>query len=56
MPWMNRRAVEIDEAKIKRRTMPELRKRTEIWYRGREDGAAESRIYHIGLLDPGASR
>ena len=53
MPWMNRRATEIDEAKIKRRTMPELRKRTEIWYRGREDGAAESRIYHIGLLDPG---
>jgi LPS export ABC transporter permease LptF/LPS export ABC transporter permease LptG len=52
MPWMNRRAVEIDEAKIKRRTMPELRKRTEIWYRGREDGVAESRIYHIGLLDP----
>jgi LPS export ABC transporter permease LptG/LPS export ABC transporter permease LptF len=55
MPWMNRRGVEIDEARIKRRTMPELRKRTEIWYRGREDGAAESRIYHIGLLDP-ASR
>jgi lipopolysaccharide export system permease protein len=55
MPWMNRRAVEIDETKIKRRTMPELRKRTEIWYRGREDGVAESRIYHIGLLDP-ASR
>jgi LPS export ABC transporter permease LptF/LPS export ABC transporter permease LptG len=53
MPFLNRRAVEIDEAKIKRRTMPELRKRTEIWYRGREDGAAESRIYHIGLLDPG---
>jgi LPS export ABC transporter permease LptF/LPS export ABC transporter permease LptG len=52
MPFLNRRAVEIDEAKIKRRTMPELRKRTEIWYRGREDGAAESRIYHIGLLDP----
>jgi lipopolysaccharide export system permease protein len=52
MPWMNRRATEIDEAKIKRRTMPELRKRTEIWYRGREDGVAESRIYHIGLLDP----
>jgi lipopolysaccharide export system permease protein len=55
MPWMNRRAVEIDETRIKRRTMPELRKRTEIWYRGREDGVAESRIYHIGLLDP-ASR
>jgi LPS export ABC transporter permease LptF/LPS export ABC transporter permease LptG len=53
MPLLNRRAVEIDEARIKRRTMPELRKRTEIWYRGREDGAAESRIYHIGLLDPG---
>jgi lipopolysaccharide export system permease protein len=52
MPWMNRRAVEIDETKIKRRTMPELRKRTEIWYRGKEDGVAESRIYHIGLLDP----
>jgi LPS export ABC transporter permease LptF/LPS export ABC transporter permease LptG len=56
MPWMNRRAVEIDEAKIKRRTMPELRKRTEIWYRGREDGVAESRIYHIGLLDPASQR
>ena len=56
MPWLNRRAVEIDEAKIKRRTMPELRKRTEIWYRGREDGAAESRIYHIGLLDPGSQQ
>lgn len=52
MPFLNRRAVEIDEAKIKRRTMPELRKRAAIWYRGREDGAAESRIYHIGLLDP----
>ena len=56
MPWMNRRAVEIDEAKIKRRTMPELRKRTEVWYRGREDGVAESRIYHIGLLDPGSQQ
>jgi LPS export ABC transporter permease LptF/LPS export ABC transporter permease LptG len=53
MPFMNRRAVEIDESKIKRRTMPELRKRTQIWYRGREDGGAESRIYHIELLDPG---
>jgi lipopolysaccharide export system permease protein len=53
MPFMNRRAVEIDESKIKRRTMPELRKRTQLWYRGREDGAAESRIYHIELLDPG---
>ncbi len=52
MPFLNRRAVEIDEARIKRRTMPELRKRAEVWYRGREDGAAESRIYHIGLLDP----
>ena len=27
MPFMNRRAVEVDEARIKRRTMPELRKR-----------------------------
>jgi LPS export ABC transporter permease LptF/LPS export ABC transporter permease LptG len=52
MPFLNRRAVEVDEARIKRRTMPELRKRAEVWYRGREDGAAESRIYHIGLLDP----
>jgi lipopolysaccharide export system permease protein len=56
MPWMNRRGVEIDEARIKRRTMPELRKRTEIWYRGREDGVAESRIYHIALLDPATQR
>jgi lipopolysaccharide export system permease protein len=56
MPWMNRRGVEIDEARIKRRTMPELRKRTEIWYRGREDGVAESRIYHIALLDPASQR
>src|SRR5262249_33520126 len=55
-PCMNRGAVETAEAKIKRRTMPELRKRTEIWYRGREDGAAESRIYHIGLLDPASQR
>ena len=53
VPFLNRRAVEIDEARIKRRTMPELRKRAEVWYRGREDGAAESRIYHIDLLDPG---
>jgi LPS export ABC transporter permease LptF/LPS export ABC transporter permease LptG len=53
MPFLNRRAVEIDEARIKRRTMPEFRKRAEVWYRGREDGTAESRIYHIGLLDPG---
>ena len=53
MPFLNRRAVEVDESKIKRRTMPELRKRTQIWYRGREDGGSESRIYHIDLLDPG---
>jgi LPS export ABC transporter permease LptF/LPS export ABC transporter permease LptG len=55
MPVLNRRAVEVDEAKIKRRTMPELRKRTEIWYRGREGSAGESRIYHLDLIDP-ASR
>ena len=54
MPVLNRRAIEVDEAKIKRRTMPEFRKRSQIWYRGREDGAAESRIYHINLLDPGS--
>ncbi len=53
MPVLNQRAVEIDEAKIKRRTMPELRKRTQIWYRGRDDAAAGSRIYHLDLLDPG---
>jgi LPS export ABC transporter permease LptF/LPS export ABC transporter permease LptG len=52
MPALNQRAVEVDEAKIKRRTMPELRKRTQIWYRGREGGAGESRIYHLELLDP----
>jgi LPS export ABC transporter permease LptF/LPS export ABC transporter permease LptG len=52
MPALNQRAVEIDEARIKRRTLPELRKRTQIWYRGREGDASESRIYHIELLDP----
>lgn len=52
MPALNQRAVEVDEARIKRRTLPELRKRTQIWYRGREGEGAESRIYHIGLLDP----
>jgi lipopolysaccharide export system permease protein len=52
MPALNQRAVEVDEARIKRRTMPELRKRTQIWYRGREGEATESRIYHIDLLDP----
>jgi lipopolysaccharide export system permease protein len=44
--------VEVDEAKIKRRTMPELRKRTQIWYRSRDGVAGESRIYHLDLLDP----
>jgi LPS export ABC transporter permease LptF/LPS export ABC transporter permease LptG len=53
MPILNQRGVEVDEGRIKRRTLPELRKRTQIWYRGREGSGLESRIYHIELLDPG---
>lgn len=52
LPTLNQKGVEVDEAKIKRRTLPELRKRTQIWYRSREGQAPESRIYHIKLLDP----
>jgi lipopolysaccharide export system permease protein len=55
MPTLNQKGMEVDEAKIKRRTLPHLRKRTQIWYRGRDvqDGrSALSRIYHIDLLDP----
>jgi LPS export ABC transporter permease LptF/LPS export ABC transporter permease LptG len=55
LPTLNQRAVEVDEAKIKRRTLPQLQKRTQIWYRGQDDRSGESRIYHIDLLDP-ASR
>ena len=53
LPVLNQRAVDVDEAKIKRRTLPQLRKRSQIWYRGREGEGRESRIYHIDLLDPG---
>jgi LPS export ABC transporter permease LptF/LPS export ABC transporter permease LptG len=52
LPVLNQRATEVDEAKIKRRTLPQLQKRTEIWYRGREGEGRVSRIYHIDLLDP----
>jgi lipopolysaccharide export system permease protein len=52
MPTLNQRAVEVDESKIKRRALPQLQKRTQIWYRGQDDQSGESRIYHIDLLDP----
>ncbi len=52
MPVLNQKGVEVDETKIKRRTLPHLQKRSQIWYRGREGADAASRIYHIDLLDP----
>src|SRR5207249_3359063 len=52
LPTLNQKGVEVDEAKIKGRTLPQLRKRTQIWYRSREGQSPESRIYHIDLLDP----
>jgi LPS export ABC transporter permease LptF/LPS export ABC transporter permease LptG len=52
LPALNQRAVEVDETKIKRRAMPQLRKRSQIWYRSREGEGRNSRIYHIDLLDP----
>jgi LPS export ABC transporter permease LptF/LPS export ABC transporter permease LptG len=52
LPTLNQKAVEVDEGKIKRRTLPQLRKRSQIWYRSREGAGRESRIYHIDLLDP----
>jgi len=52
IPTLNQRGVEVDEAKIKRRALPQLQKRTQIWYRGQDDQSGESRIYHIELLDP----
>lgn len=52
LPVLNQRAVEVDEVWIKRRTLPQLRKRSQIWYRSREADAGVSRIYHIDLLDP----
>ena len=52
LPVLNQKGQEVDESKIKRRALPHLQKRSQIWYRGREGGAGESRIYHIELLDP----
>jgi len=52
LPVLNRMGTEVDESKIKRRTLPHLQKRSQIWYRGKEGGAGDSRIYHIELLDP----
>ena len=52
MPVLNQKGVEVDETKIKRRSLPQLRKRSQIWYRGREARSAESRVYHIDLFDP----
>jgi LPS export ABC transporter permease LptF/LPS export ABC transporter permease LptG len=52
LPVLNQKGVEVDEAKIKRKTLPHLQKRSQIWYRGREEAGRESRIYHIELLDP----
>lgn len=52
LPVLNQKAVEVDEAKIKRRTLPHLRKRTQVWLRSREGQSADSRIYHIELVDP----
>jgi LPS export ABC transporter permease LptF/LPS export ABC transporter permease LptG len=52
LPVLNQKGTEVDETKIKRRTLPHLQKRTQIWYRGREDTGGDSRIYHFDLLDP----
>jgi len=52
LPVLNQKGTEVDESKIKRRTLPHLQKRAQIWYRGREGAGGESRIYHVDLLDP----
>ncbi len=52
LPVLNQKGTEVDEAKIKRRTLPHLQKRAQIWYRGRESPDGASRIYHFELLDP----
>lgn len=52
LPVLNQKGVEVDEAKIKRRTLPQLQKRSQIWYRSREGQSGDSRIYHLNLLDP----
>jgi LPS export ABC transporter permease LptF/LPS export ABC transporter permease LptG len=53
LPVLNQKGTEVDETKIKRRTLPHLQKRAQIWYRGRESPDGASRIYHFDLLDPG---
>jgi LPS export ABC transporter permease LptF/LPS export ABC transporter permease LptG len=52
LPVLNQKGVEVDETKIRKKTLPHLQKRSQIWYRGREGPNRESRIYHIELLDP----
>jgi LPS export ABC transporter permease LptF/LPS export ABC transporter permease LptG len=52
LPVLNQKGVEVDETKIRKKTLPHLQKRSQIWYRGREGPNRESRIYHIDLLDP----
>jgi LPS export ABC transporter permease LptG/LPS export ABC transporter permease LptF len=52
LPVLNQKGTEVDESKIKRRQLPHLQKRTQIWYRGRESPDGASRIYHFDLLDP----
>jgi lipopolysaccharide export system permease protein len=52
LPVLNQKGVEVDETKIRKRTLPHLQKRSQIWYRGKEGPNRESRIYHIDLLDP----
>src|SRR5262249_880606 len=52
LPVLNQKGTEVDESKIKHRTLPHLQKRSQIWYRGKEGGASESRMYHVELLDP----
>jgi LPS export ABC transporter permease LptG len=52
LPMFNQKGVEVDETRIKGRSLPQLRKRSQIWYRGREAQSADSRVYHIDLFDP----
>jgi LPS export ABC transporter permease LptF/LPS export ABC transporter permease LptG len=52
LPVLNQKAVEVDETKIRKKTMPHLQKRSQLWYRGREGAGRESRLYHIELMDP----
>jgi LPS export ABC transporter permease LptF/LPS export ABC transporter permease LptG len=52
LPVLNQKGTEVDETKIKKRALPHLQKRAQIWYRGRENPDGGSRIYHFDLLDP----